>query len=138
MLGNPHGTFRPRGGSSTRPRWVTWKEALPHGYGRTGWALTATASTRLTTSARGILVKLGRRLTRKVARLTVTAPVGRPWSTKPVGTRMGKGKGKTADRIGWLPQGATALMVVAHPVAAARLRPLTRRDGRWRLISTWW
>lgn len=92
----------------------------------------------MTTPARAAFVKLARRLTRKVARLTVVAGPGRPWSTKPVGTRMGKGKGKPTGRVAWLPRGAALVEVVAHPTAAARLRPLTRRDGRWRLISTWW
>lgn len=104
----------------------------------TGWALLAGEPTRLAQPTRAALVKLARRVTRKVAGLTVVAGPGRPWSTKPVGTRMGKGKGKTTARVGWLPRGGSALAVAASPTVAGRLRRITRRGGAWRVTPTWW
>ena len=113
---------------------MTWADTLPY-TGGWGWHLTATAPTGVTTPRRGATLKGARRLTKKAGRLTVVAGRGRPWSTKPVGTRMGKGKGKTADHRGWIPRGGAHLRWVGRP---GRLAPLTRRCPGVRITPLGW
>ena len=75
-----------------------------------GWSgLTWTAQTlrwsALENPTRNALVKVARRTTRKTGSLTLGIHPGEVQTSRPLGTRMGKGKGRPAGCRRWTPRG---------------------------------
>lgn len=85
-----------------------WETSLVQPW-RQHWSLTWSAWTVLTGQTRTSLIRTARKLTKKVGPAVVIVSPGLPTTLRPVGTRIGKGKGKIDSTRGWLPRGGTFL-----------------------------
>jgi len=73
------------------------------------WNLTWSKWTPLEGSTRRALISSARKTAKKMGTTRVAHPPGRVVTSRPVGTRMGKGKGKPLSTRGWLPRGSVFL-----------------------------
>jgi len=111
--------FVPRSGPARVVTPWGWETSLTGWSGR-GATLVATRPGVLPGAARAALVKTSRKIAKKVARVTVRVDPGPVVTSRPVGTRMGKGKGKPGGTRRWVPRGTT-LVGWSRPVGVAVL-----------------
>jgi hypothetical protein len=131
----PDRGFVPRAGRRTTRAVWGWDVALAGWTGRaTRWV--ATRAGALTGSERTAHVRTARRVTKRVGRVRVARSVGSVVTGRPVGTRMGKGKGKPVGHRGWTPAGATLLEVVGPSRGLAVLAG--RSSGRAVRVTVRW
>jgi len=84
---------------------VSWETSLFQ-WGLTRWTLTSTVWSAMTDPQARAVAAFARKVTKKKAHwMTAFAPGG-VTTAKPVGTRMGKGKGKAAGHRRWLARGS--------------------------------
>ena len=98
-----------------------------------GWTLRAGVTDRWHPPRVGGLLRGVRRTLRRAARVTrLTSPTHTHYA-RPVGLRMGKGRGKPAGRFGWATPGTPLLGVVGAPPpgVAARAAHTTWTSTRW-------
>jgi len=124
--------FVPRGGRPAAITRLGWSDSL------VGWSdgyhrYVATRAANLGDTQRGALVRTARKLAKKSVRVART--VGPVRTARPVGTRMGKGKGKPAGHRGWTPRGVTLFEVTAPAGVARRCGVLTKRSAA-RIVRT--
>jgi len=101
--------FVPRpGGLRARGVPLGWETSLVQPWGLY-WGLTWKGWTSLEGATRVSLIRTTRKLTKKLGTTTVMVHPGAPVTARPVGTRMGKGKGKVWTSRGWLTRGAQLL-----------------------------
>lgn len=102
--------FVPRGGRRTARVTWGWDVALA-GWTRRDTSVVVTRASALEDPQRGALVRAARRVTKRVGHLRVARSAGPVVTARPVGTRMGKGKGKPVGHRGWTPRGAALFEV---------------------------
>ena len=124
--------FVPRGGRPPRPPRRGWADRL------VGWTdhhhrWVARVAANLDDTQRGAVVRTARKLAKKSVRVARAA--GPVRTARPVGTRMGKGKGKPAGHRGWTPRGVTLFEVTAPAGVARRCGVLTKRSAA-RIVQT--
>lgn len=116
--------FVPRAGRAARPTRWDWAVALA-GWTHRDWQVTAARAAGVADRARRGTTRTARRVAKR-AGLRVGGHPGAPVTARPVGTRMGKGKGKLAGHRRWTPRG-DVLFEVATPAAARGLAVLAGR-----------
>lgn len=102
--------FVPRAGQLRRGSYpISWETSLVSVWGH-AWALQWTQWTVMEGSTRKSLIAQARKLTKKLGSTRVVIHPGKITTSRPVGTRMGKGKGKVHSTRGWLPAGGSLLL----------------------------
>ena len=82
---------------------------------------------------------LARKVAKRTATVTVRVHPGGVVTGRPVGTRMGKGKGKPVGHRRWVPRGGVTHLVVTPPGGLPGLAGLTpRSSGRVTVVPTRW
>lgn len=121
--------FVPRAGAATATSTWGWDVALAGWSGSGGVELVAVRAAATVETERSALTRAVRRFAKRAARVRVARSPGPVRTERPVGTRMGKGKGKPAGHRGWTPRGAVLFDLAGPRGVARRVALITKRSS---------
>ena len=114
-----------------------WETSLG-GWTRLGWTYRFAGWTPLGGSTRAALLRVATRAVRRAGRVTLRTHPGETQTGRPVGTRMGKGKGKPRGHLRWFPRGAPLVDLRGPRPPGWGVLPGRTPGGGGRVLRSFW
>ena len=113
-----------------------WETSLG-GWTSLGWTYRVGGWSALAGPTRTALTRVATRAVRRAGRVTLRTHPGAPQTGRPVGTRMGKGKGKPRGWLRWLPRGGALFSLRGVRPPGWGILP-GRTPGGGRTVRAFW